>query len=60
MYRLEITITNPVTREDRTVRRQFDEANMTLAKWNSLGQEVKTRVDELVASAAASTDFPVL
>lgn len=63
MYRLEITVVNPLNREQRTLVRQFDE-NLSAAvlgpKWNALAGPIKALIDDIVATTTADPAIPVM
>lgn len=55
VYTMEVTVRNPLSGESKRVFRQFNPANVTLAKWdNFYTNVVGPAVDELVASETAA------
>lgn len=55
MYRIQITIENPMLGESELLTYQFDPATLTQAKWDAGYPTVKARIDKLLASAANPT-----
>jgi hypothetical protein len=51
MYRITLTILNPLTGESTVITKQFDPAVMTQVKWNGAYAQVKAAMDALVVSS---------
>jgi hypothetical protein len=51
MFKIDLTITNPMTGETRNLRYQFDPATMAQAKWTAAYPTVQTAIDALVTAA---------
>lgn len=54
MFRIDLTITNPMTGETRALKYQFDPATMSQVKWTGAYPTVQAAIDALVAAEAAS------
>ncbi len=53
MYKIYITVENPVLGENRALVYQFDPATLTQAKWDGGFTTVRAKIDELLAAAAS-------
>lgn len=51
MYRITLTILNPLTGESRVITKQYDPATMTQTKWNNAYTQVKAEMDALVTAS---------
>lgn len=49
MYRITLTLTNPMTSDNEVLNFQFDPPTLDQAKWNAAFPTVKARLDALVA-----------
>lgn len=47
MYKIRLTIENPMTGEARVITKQFDPDTMTQTKWNNAYPSVKAEMDAL-------------
>lgn len=54
MYKLTLTIENPMARESTSMTYQFDQNTLDQAKWNSAFPAVQTALGDLIAKAATS------
>lgn len=57
MFKIDLTIMNPMTGETRNLRYQFDPATMSQAKWSAAYPTVQTVIDAL-ATSATTTEPP--
>lgn len=58
MYKIQVTIENPMLGASRVLVYQFDPATLNQAKWNDGYTTVKAVIDDLLASEATTrSDF---
>lgn len=58
MFVINVTISNPMARESRTIDRQFDPATMTQAKWTAAWPTIKAEIDALMGTAQTAEPTP--
>ena len=58
IFRIDLTVTNPMAASNRVLTYQFDPTNMTAAKWAAAYNTVKGKIDELVADAGTNPQEP--
>jgi hypothetical protein len=53
MYKITLTLTNPVTNDTEVIDYQFNPTTLDQAKWNGAFQAVRSRLDALVQRSTA-------
>lgn len=54
MFVINVTVSNPMTGENRVMNYQFDPATMNAAKWDGAFPTVQGKITELVTAAVTS------
>ena len=54
MYKITLTLANPMTGDNEVLVFQFDPPTLDQAKWSAAFPTMKARLDALVARAAAT------
>lgn len=58
IFRIDLTVTNPMAGTNRVLTYQFDPATMTQQKWTNAYPTVKAKIDELTADAGTNPAEP--